>query len=402
MVFPNYDGGSLADIPGTIFSLFDIDSELSELNEDIIDVEKDYQNVILILVDGLGTSQLENFSSGIFEEIRDIGGLESITSVFPSATPATLTSINTGKTPKEHGLLGWEMYYEEIDSKLFTLPFITVDGERAQEAFTEADSRMLFEGEPIYPKLKDNGINCFSIIKREIIDGEYTELTAYGSEKVSYHNTADMALQIRKTLEERKGRKYIYAYTADIDSIAHIRGPKTEDEANQLEMISNALKRNLVENISDDIAEDTLILITADHGQIKHGEKIDLFSFDEVTECIETDIDGELITPSGNAGRSVFLHVKDGRVNDIYRFLNQKLDAKVLKTEEALEEGYFGQGEKAEDFDKRAGDIVIISDKEKLHWGETSELEDIGVHGGLHEEEMRIPLMKAKLSELKK
>lgn len=400
-VFPKYGSKSLAEIPGTIFSLFDIQTEFTELDENIIDTDRDYENVVLILVDGLGVSQLENFSSGFFEKIKENGEINKITSVFPSATPATLTTINTGRTPKEHGLLGWEMYYEEIDSKIFTLPFTTVNGEKPQDVFEDVDPKMLFEGEPIYPKLSQEGINCFSIIKREIVDSEYTEMIKEGSKKVPYLNTADMALQIRRTLEENEGNKYVYAYTADVDSISHLKGPKTEDEENQLEMISKALQRNLVEKIDKEVAENTLLMITADHGQIKHGEKVDLFQWDKVVECIKTDDNGDLITPSGNAGRSVFLQVKEGKIDELHSFLSEKLDAEVLKTEEALEQGYFGEGEKGENFDKRAGELVIISNGEKLHWGETDELEDIGVHGGLHPEEMEIPLLKAKPSELR-
>lgn len=397
-VFPEYSGRSLADIPGTVFSLFDLETDLTELNEEVIDTDKEYENVVLLLIDGLGVSQVESFSRGFFQKMKQKGEMETITSVFPSATPATLTTINTGRTPKEHGLLGWEMYYEEVDYNIYTLPFMTVDGDKPQEVSENAEPEMLFEGEPIYPELAAKDVECYSIGKKDVIDSEYTELTAEGSEKVPYLNTADMALQIRKTLEENKGRKYVYAYTADIDSIAHLRGPKTEDEENQLEMISETLQRNLVEKLDDEVAENTLLLITADHGQIKHGEKIDLFQWDKVAECLKTDENGELITPTGNAGRSVFLHVKEDKLDELQTFLTEKLDAKVLKTQEALEQGYFGEGKKAERFEKRAGQLTIISEDRRLHWGEPETLEDIGVHGGLHPEEMQIPLLQARLS----
>ncbi|MBC5793178.1 MAG: alkaline phosphatase family protein [Nanohaloarchaea archaeon] len=401
-VFPKYGEASLADIPGTVLSLFNIESDLTRLDEDIVNSEEDYENVVVILIDGLGLNQLENFSRGFFEEAKQSGELKGITSVFPSATPATLTSINTGKTPKEHGLLGWEMYYEEIDSNIFTLPFLTTEGEKPQDAFEEVDPKMLFEGEPIYPRLEQNDVNCFSVTKEDIVDSEYTEMVKKGSEIVPYLNTADMALQIRRTLEENEGKKYIYAYTSDIDSISHMRGPKTEDERNQLEMISETLNRNLVEEMDEETAEDTLVLITADHGQIEHDEKVDLFQWDNVGESLKTDDNGDLITPTGNGGRSIFLHVKEEKLDELHSFLNEKLDAEVMKTETALEEGYFGEGELADNFKARAGELVIVSNDNKIHWGEPWNLEDIGVHGGLHQEEMKIPLLKFELSDLRR
>lgn len=399
-VFPEYSGRSLAEIPGTVFSIFNIETELEKLDEEILDTSKDYENVLLILIDGFGLSQLENFSGGFFEKIIQVGELNKITSVFPSATPATLTSINTGRKPVEHGLLGWEMYYREIDSKIVTLPFRTLDGEKPHEIFEDFEPEMLFEGEPVYPELSEKGVKCFSVTSRETVDSEYTGLVKKGSEKISYLNTADMMLQIKNTLEEENGKKYIYGYTPDVDSIGHLRGPKTPDEKNQLEMISDALERNLVENIDQNKVEDTLVMITADHGQIRHGEKIDLFQWEEVTDCIKKDGNGDLITPSGNPGRSVFLHVEDGKIGQVQSFLEGKIGGKVLKTEEAVEKGYFGEEDECEKFRDRAGELVIIGDEDKIYWSEPEELEDIGVHGGLRKEEMEIPLLTAELSEL--
>lgn len=398
--FPDYGNASLADIPGTVMSLFDLESDLTQLNQEIVDTEENYENVVLILIDGLGMEQLENFSRGFFETAREAGDLEEITSVFPSATPATLTSLNTGRSPKEHGLLGWEIYFEEIDSNLFTLPFITTEGEKPQDVFEDVDPQMLFEGEPIYPKLSENGVNCFSISQRDYMDSEFTEMVSKGSEVVPYLNTADMAFQIRRTLEQNEGRKYIYAYTADIDLIGHLRGPKTESETNQLEMISGSLQRNLVEEMDRESVEKTLVLITADHGQIQHGEKVNLFQWEKVGKNLETDDEGDLITPTGNGGRSIFLHVKEAKVGELESFLDEKLDAEVMKTEKALEEGYFGEGEAAEKFMARAGELVIIPKGNKICWGEPENLEEEGVHGGLHPEEMEIPLLKFELGDL--
>jgi len=179
-IFPKYGEASLADIPGTVLSLFDIESELGKLDNELIDTGQNYQNVVVVLIDGLGRAQLEDTSEKFFENMVSEGSIDTVTSVFPSATPATLTSLNTGLVPREHGLLGWDMYYSEVDSNIFTLPFVTPEGEKPQDVFEDADPEMLFEGEPIYPKLSENGVKCFSIVKGDLIDSEYTELVKKG------------------------------------------------------------------------------------------------------------------------------------------------------------------------------------------------------------------------------
>jgi len=76
-----------------------------------------------------------------------------------------------------------------------------------------------------------------------------------------------MTLQIKNVLEENEGPSYIGAYSSDVDSISHIHGPRTEAERNQIKMIAEAFQRNLVEDIDAEAAEDTLLVITADHGR---------------------------------------------------------------------------------------------------------------------------------------
>ena len=398
-VFPQYEEGSLAELPGTVMELLSVENDLSSLSEDIIDTERSFENIVVILVDGLRYDRMEKTDTGFFGEAKEKGSLEKITSVFPSATPATLTTLNTGRRPLGHGLLGWEMYYREFGDHIFTLPFRTRDGESPEDVYGFRPEN-LFEGSSVYEKVSRSGINCFSVVDRELEDSEYTDLTSSGAEKVPYYDTADMALKVRDVLREKEGRKYIYSYTADVDSVSHIEGPETEAVKNQVEKISRTLERNLVEGLEPEKMEDTLVIVTSDHGQIEAGEKVDLLQWDKVPECIEKDENGDLIEPSGNAGRSVFLHVEDGKTGELQEFLDEKLDAQVLKTQEAIDEGLFGTGLEAEKFRERAGDLTIISRGRKIHWFRPEELEDIGVHGGLHRKEMEVPLLYCRLSDL--
>jgi len=396
-VFPAYGESSLAELPGTVMDLLDIDNDLSSFSDELIDSESSYENVVVVLVDGLRFDMAKN-AGGFFERARENGSIEKCTSVFPSATPATLTTLYTGRRPLGHGLLGWEMYYEEIEDHIFTLPFTVKDGPHPSEEGLGIDD--LFEGDSIYPGMKEAGIDVFTVSKRDLVGSDYSSVASKGSSSIGYENTADMALKIKNTLENNDGRKFVYGYTADVDSVSHFEGPESEAVRNQIEMISDCLERNLVDRLSEDVAEDTLFMITSDHGQIEGGEKVDLLQWDKVAECVEKDSNGDLIGPSGNAGRSVFLHVEDGKVKELQEFLQDKIDAEVLRTEDAIEKGLFGSGVEAERFRDRAGDLTIISNGKKIHWFRPETLEDVGFHGGLHRKEMEIPLLYCDLSEL--
>ena len=71
---------------------------------------KNYKNVVLMVLDCLGTTMLErNLSASIFLRKRCV---DSLTSVFPSTTAAAMTSYYTGVSPNQHGWLGWSLYFK--------------------------------------------------------------------------------------------------------------------------------------------------------------------------------------------------------------------------------------------------------------------------------------------------
>ena len=395
MVRPEH-GNSLAEIPGTVCRLLDVETELEDLEE--IENFEDVENVVLVFVDAFGYNQWKNFDSGLFKKAEKQGELHRITSVFPSMTPATLTSLNTGLYPVQHSLLGWEMYYEELDMIIQTLPFVDREWTPVQDIVEDADPEILFDGTPFFNTLEDLGIGTYALFNDEISDGKYTELsTGENTEVRPYMNAADMSLELRKILNHGDGRKYIYAYMDEIDKTCHEYGPRTEKVETQLENISSNLERELGK-VDEETAEKTLVVFSADHGQIKASERIDLMKYEEVEERLKISRENP-ITPCGSA-RSVYLHIKDGEVEELKQFLEKEIDAEIYRTEKAVEEGLFGNRDVGEKFYSRAGELLIIPNERKTCWYNVEEYEQIGYHGGLHEDEMFVPFCITRLSEL--
>lgn len=395
MVRPEY-GNSIVEIPGTVSELLDIDSELESLKQ-IKDYE-DVENVVLIFIDAFGYNQWKSFDSGLFRRAEENGDLHKITSTFPSATPATLTSVNTGRQPVEHSLLGWEMYYEELDMIIQTLPFVDRGWIPVQDIVEDADPSILFEGEAFHSILENEGISTYGIADEEVKDSDYSNLTSgEETEKRPYKNIREMSFKVRKVLNQELGKKYVYTYTDLIDKTCHEHGPGSEEEKVQLEEISDSLERELGK-VDKEVAEKTLVLFSADHGQIRKSDEVDLMKYEEVREKLETT-QGRPITPCGSA-RSVFLHVKEGEIRNLKEFLEDQIDAQIFRTEEAFKEGLFGDRETGENFYSRAGDLLIIPNGKKAYWYDTDEYEQEGYHGGLHEDEMYVPLSVTRLSEL--
>ena len=76
------------------------------------------ENVVLLIVDGLGDNYLRNSGGTIARHRRG-----SMSAVFPSTTASAITTSYTGATPLEHGLTGWYTYFGESACVAAPLPF---------------------------------------------------------------------------------------------------------------------------------------------------------------------------------------------------------------------------------------------------------------------------------------
>ena len=98
---------TLADYIGVKSNIAKIDILKNELN-------KNYKNVIYICMDGLGMFPLEQNlpkSSILRENVK-----KTITSVFPSTTTNATSSLYSATYPSQHGLFGWSLYFEKLNS----------------------------------------------------------------------------------------------------------------------------------------------------------------------------------------------------------------------------------------------------------------------------------------------
>ena len=106
LYMPDYEN-CIADLPGSILDKFGIDGggRRLELLEPYL--EKDYENIVVILLDAMGSCILRRNldSDGYFNS--HLKGHYS--SVFPPTTVAATTTIMSGLTPCEHSWLGCQL-----------------------------------------------------------------------------------------------------------------------------------------------------------------------------------------------------------------------------------------------------------------------------------------------------
>ena len=104
IVFPNYDHCILGTI-SSILKYYNVETKhkTSEKIDAILN-EREYRNVIFLVLDGLGEHILNDISK---EGFLNKNKVDCVTSVYPSTTTAALTTYYSGCPPYETGWIAW-------------------------------------------------------------------------------------------------------------------------------------------------------------------------------------------------------------------------------------------------------------------------------------------------------
>ena len=367
------------------------------------------ENVVLMILDGFGMSAFQRQSGeGFVRSISSKGIVRPITTVFPSTTAAALTTFATGLTPQEHGLHEWFLYIKDLDAVIATLPFSFASDPGRETLRGRMKPSALFAGEPIFSRLKEAGVEAWSFVSRALAYTSYTSLVHRNSKKVAYSSSSDMVALLRKSIESAKGPSFFYVYWSYIDSIEHRYGPFTEESELEAAAISFVIQKGLVERLDRQSAKRTLLIVTADHGQVpvKPEKTIYLNRYRSAVKALGRLQSGRPLPATGSA-RDVFLHVQPDELDRAKEILAKRLNgrASVIRVEDAMEAGLFGLGKASKKFRERSGNLLILPHGHGTVWYRDTPdyaLELRGHHGGLSEEEMTVPLAVARMSDLQR
>jgi hypothetical protein len=408
---PAYDDFCLSNVPSLITSLLGQKSEkptvLQEYFSKSVALES-AQNIILMVLDGFGFDAWLRRASdgGFFQIVTERGVVIPITTVFPSTTAAALTTISTGLTPQEHGLPEWFVYMKELDMIVATLRFSPMGVNRRDALFPKTNPSILLSANTIHTRLRKAGVTSLSLLPTSAASGAYAKVSLKGSEIVRYRTLAQYALSLRKRLNNPQTKTFVYAYWDTIDTAAHVYGPNAEETDAETSALSQVLKTEFLGKLEKEAARNTVLIVTADHGQVSvtPKETIYLNKYPKVVSAFATSERKRRILPSWGP-RDVALHIDASRLeatkSELRRLLGDR--SVILETREAIRMGLFGTNRVSRRFTRRAGDLLVLQHGSNLVWYEHPNEEKfglMGMHGGLTKNEMLIPLAAARLSDL--
>ncbi|HLD22208.1 MAG TPA: alkaline phosphatase family protein, partial [Patescibacteria group bacterium] len=257
-----------------------------------------------------------------------------------------------------------------------------------------------------YDILKHARIPSFTFIFHTYVKGAYARITQKGSTTLSCVNFSDMLVNLRNKIKSTPGSAYFYVYWHTIDQMAHSYGPHSEQYAAELQNISRLLQQEFVQKMDSSKAHDVLLFFTADHGHISihPQETIYLNAYPEIESYFRLSTKDRRILPWGSA-RDVFLAIQEGKLEQAIRALRDALGdaAMILTTEAAVKRGLFGKGRAHAQFQKRIGDILVLPKNSRTIWYEHTlgkKVWFLGTHGGLSPDEMLVPFLATRLSDI--
>ncbi|MDG6906182.1 MAG: alkaline phosphatase family protein, partial [Nitrososphaerota archaeon] len=352
-----------------------------------------------LLLDGLGSKLVEsaakNYGFPSFERICKNAVECDITSVFPSTTATAMSSLHTGLTPQEHGVIGYTMYLKELGLIGQMLRFAPMLGGRSLFDIG-LDRQDFLGGSTIHERLSEIGLDSTVYVPRYIMDSGLSQVTFRGALVEPHNSYADMLVRVRKNLAKTKVRSFHFAYHPSPDTLAHAHGPYSEEYAVELESIFEVVESELFQKTDPNVAKDTVLIISGDHGAvlIERNSIVDLSNHPRLLSMLK-------LPPTGDSRASI-MHVKNGEVDHVRKYFDQnfKNQFEVQTSKLFLDRGYFGMGKIKSETSDRIGDLVAVPvshnaiDNSIIDPGHYSVP---GRHGGLSDEEMKVPCVITRL-----
>ena len=322
---------------------------------------------VLFVLDGLGWEQLQERRVLTPTLSSMTGG--PITTVAPSTTATALTSITTGLTPAEHGMVGYRMCVD--DDVLNSLRWVTD---------TVADARTIIPPAVLQPISPFMGESVPLVTKAEFRRSGFTDAHLRGGRFVGYRTPALLIHETARLV--REGESAVYAYYDGVDKVSHEYGLTSAFDAEV------AFADRLVADMLQAVPSGTTVMVTADHGQVDcRGGLI--------------DIDPDVLAHSNRLtgeGRFRWLHAKPGRTGDLYEAAAAcyEHDSWVATTEQTIDEQWFGR-HMSSDVRSRLGDVALlpIGPHAFNDPADSGPYELIGRHGSLTPAEMFVPCLSA-------
>lgn len=364
ILYPDYHRCSL-NLISSIGQFFGLQSAFLPLQELSGIIKPTHKNIILLVLDGLGSHSLMELLGD--DSFLSQHKLCDLSAVFPSTTVAATTSLRTGLPPAQHGWLGWTMFFPAL-----------------QQSVDVFSNQVQFSGEQVAPYHAGRHFLPTIEIIQQINNKGKAQGYAVSAHDALFAKDMDRLSTVLLDLCGQPEQKYIYAYFNQPDADMHDTGVNSQ----QTRLTAKALDKQ-INRLADSLPQDSLLLITADHG---------LLDTSPVYVSDHKALASALIMPPVLEPRAAALYVKPDQTETFPALFKQAFgqDFQLIKSQAAVEQGLFGLAPNLPDLLSYLGDYLALAVGDKALYHHRGQKALVGMHAGLTRREMIVPLIVAK------
>ncbi len=320
--------------------------------------------VLLVVLDGLGWDQLQE-RTALAPMLSGMDGGPILT-VAPSTTSTAMTSITTGLTPGQHGVVGYRV---AVEGAVLNVLRWSTSGRDARGRIPPEK----FQSVPAF-----EGQRPPAVTRADFRPSGFTAAHLDGVRFHGYRVSSGLVVEAAQLL--RAGEPFVYAYYEGIDKVAHEYGLGEHFDAEV------AYVDRLVGDLAAAVPAGTAVVVTCDHGQVVVGDHV---------VALDRDVFDQLSFQSGE-GRFRWLHARPGRGDALLEAVRQHHGEQgwVLSREQLIDDGWLGP-EVSDTARGRLGDVALVAKGDLAFFDrdDTGPFELVSRHGSVTPAEMRVPLL---------
>jgi hypothetical protein len=342
------------------------------------------RHIVLLVIDGLGQRTLARQPACANLQRHAVS---TMSSVFPSTTASAITTFMSGLAPAQHGLTGWHMHFDEIGQTLAVLPLTARAGTAAQ--LPQTLPPRLFDYPTLFSQLDRE---CWALSPQSIAGSPFNAWHARGANSLAYNSLPEMFAKLASLLRDARTPRYIYAYYPDLDSCSHRYGTDSEQARQTLAVFDSCFG----EFMSEVRGSDSWLIATADHGFIDSPPErvVSLDAHPQLAALLSRPLCGER--------RAAYCYVAAENRQAFAAYVGGHLAhcVDLRSSEELIGAGWFGPPPYHRALASRVGDYTLLM---KDNWTIKDWLPGekryamLGVHGGVSDDEMRVPLIAVRV-----
>jgi len=397
-IHPQYDSRSFANFPDSICRWMGIpslhDNGLAE--EYHQGLEGPFQHLIFILVDGLSLRLFNRFRIDIASEssqngwdshFRD-GRYLPLTSICPSTTSAALTTLWTGTQPCEHAIIGYELFLKEFGliANMITHSVASYIKSPVNISGAGFNPSTFLPVQTLGSHYQQYGVNSYAFQHESIAKSGLSSMLFRQVQQESYTDLVNLWRSVHQLLDNQRDKSFVYIYWSGLDTLSHRAGPDSDQLYREWCGFAD-LFSHFIKNLRNSIKAKTLVILTADHGQIATSIEPDYDLHNH------PDLNRHLVMVPTGESRLPYLNIKPGHREFVENYLqaNWQGNFTLLPVKNAQTSGLLGNRNYHQSTIDRMGSHIVFPRGNAYWWWVEKENHLLGRHGGLSNEEMLIP-----------